>query len=97
MKYQYNEMRPVLHAINQLMQRVDAANLRENSLWRMPLMNCVYADCRRTGTNSSAKQIDDRRSATKSTADMEISLDRAVSLSRQLGLIWPGWKRKIIR
>ena len=66
MKYQYNEMRPVLHAINQLMQRVDAANLREKQFMadaahelRTPIA-AVLAQIH------LLKQIDDRRSATKS-------------------------------
>lgn len=84
MKYQYNEMRPVLHAINQLMQRVDAANLREKQFMadaahelRTPIA-AVLAQIH------LLKQIDDPAERNEITADMEISLDRAVSLSRQL-------------
>ena len=84
MKHQYNELRPVLRAINQLMQRVDASNLREKQFMadaahelRTPIA-AVLAQIH------LLKQIDDPVERNEITADMETSLDRAVSLSRQL-------------
>ena len=84
MKYQYNEMRPVLHAINQLMQRVDAANLREKQFMADAARELRTPIAAVLAQIHLLKQIDDPAERNEITADMEISLDRAVSLSRQL-------------